>query len=132
MSQENLEIVRRALEAFNRGDFEAALRDVAPDGAFDWSHSRGPDAGVYAGHDAIRRFWTNMTDPFDRSTFEPGEFTPCGEHVVVSIRGRMTGRGGIEVEVKTAAVATVRGGKLVRWTMYQDEAEALEAVGLEG
>jgi ketosteroid isomerase-like protein len=43
----------------------------------------------------------------------------------------MTGRGGIEVEAKSAMVATVRDGCLVRWTMYQDRAEALKAVGLE-
>ena len=44
---------------------------------------------------------------------------------------RMTGRGGIEVEAKSATVATVRDGRMVRWTMCQDRAEALKAVGLE-
>jgi hypothetical protein len=37
--------VCRAIEAFNRRDFDLALRDVAPDGTVDMSHSRGPDAG---------------------------------------------------------------------------------------
>jgi limonene-1,2-epoxide hydrolase len=46
MSQENVEIVRRAIEAFNREDFDAALQDAAPDMALDWSHSRGPNAGM--------------------------------------------------------------------------------------
>jgi ketosteroid isomerase-like protein len=131
MSQENVEIVRRAFEAFNRGDFDAALRDTAPDAAVDWSHSRGPDAGVYVGHDAIRRFWTDITEPFERHTVVADEFIPHGEHVVVPITGRMTGRGGIDVEAKSAMVATLRDGRMVRWTMYQDRAEALKAVGLE-
>jgi ketosteroid isomerase-like protein len=61
----------------------------------------------------------------------PDEFISDGEHVVVAITSRMTGRGGIEVDAKSATVATLRGGRLVRWTMYQDKAEALEAVGLE-
>ena len=133
MSHENVEIVRRAIEAFNRRDFDEALQDVAPDATVDFSHSRGPDAGVYVGHDAIRRFWTDMTEPFERHTMAPDEFIPHGGHlVVVPMTSRMTGRGGIEVEAKTATVATVRDGRLVRWTMYQDKAEALKAVGLEG
>ena len=131
MSQENVEIVRRAIAAFNRGSLDAALQDFAPDATLDWSHSRGPNAGVYVGHDAIRRFCTDMTDPFERHAFVAGEFIPHGDHVVVPVVGRMTGRGGIEVEVKTAVVATLRGGRLVRWTMYQDKLEALKAVGLE-
>jgi ketosteroid isomerase-like protein len=131
--EENVEIVRRAIEAFNRRDFDVALRDVAPDGTVDMSHSRGPDAGVYVGHDAVRRFWTaDMTEPFERHTMVPDDLIPHGEHVVVPMTARMTGRGGIEVEAKSATVATLRDGRMVRWTMYQDRADALKAVGLEG
>jgi ketosteroid isomerase-like protein len=129
--QEHVEIVRRAIEAFNRGDFDVALRDAAPDATADFSHSRGPDAGVYVGHDAIRRLWTEITEPFERHTMVPDEFIACGEHVLVPITSRMTGRGGIELEARSAAVATFRDGRIVRWTMYQDRAEALKAVGLE-
>ena len=131
MSQENLEIVRRGIEAFNRRDFDVALRYVAPDATFDMSHSRGPDAGLYVGHDAIRRFWTDMTEPFERHTMIPDEFIAHGEHVVVPLTARLTGRGRIEVEGRGAPVATLRDGRLVRWTMYQDRDEALKAVGLE-
>jgi ketosteroid isomerase-like protein len=131
VSHENVEVVRRAIEAFNRGDFDAALQDVAPDAALDMSHSRGPDAGVYVGYDAIRSFWTGLTEPFERHTIVAEEFMPHGEHVVVSITARLTGRGGIEVEAKSATVATFRAGRLVRWTIYQDTAEALKASRLE-
>jgi ketosteroid isomerase-like protein len=131
MSHESVEIVRRAIEAFNRGDFDVALQDAAPDATVDFSHSRGPDAGVYVGHDAIRRLWTGMTELFERHAMFPDEFIDHGEHVVVPITSRMTGRGGIELEANTATVATSRDGRVVRWTMYQDKAEALKAVGLE-
>jgi ketosteroid isomerase-like protein len=131
VSDQNVQIVRRAIEAFNRRDFDMALRDIAPNGTVDMSHSRGPDASVYVGHDAVRRFWTDMTEPFERHTIVPEEFIPHGEHVVVPMTARMTGRGGIEVEARSATVATLRDGRLVRWTMYQDRTEALKAVGLE-
>jgi len=132
MLQENVEIVRRAIEAFNRGDFDGALQDAAPDATVDWSRARGLNAGVYVGHDAIRRFWTDLAETFERLTTVANEFIPYREHVVVPLTGRMTGRGGIQVETRTATVATFRDGRLVRWTMYQDKPEALKAVGLPG
>jgi ketosteroid isomerase-like protein len=131
VSAENVEIVRRAFEAFNRRDFDVALRDAAPDVTVDMSHSRGPYADVYVGHDAIRRVWTDLTEVFERTTMVPDEFIPHGEYVVVPGPTRMTGRGGIEVEAKGAWVATLRDGRVVRWTIYQDRAEALKAVGLK-
>jgi len=132
VSERNVEIVRRVIEAFNRRDFDVALRDVAPDATVDMSRSRGPDAGVYVGHHAVRRFWTDMTETFERHTMVPDEFIPHGEHVVVPGPTRMTGRGGIEVEATGAFVVTLRDGRVVRLTLYQDRAEALKAVGLEG
>ena len=130
MSRENVEVARRTIEAFNRRDFNVALRDVTPDATFDMSHSRGPDACVYTGHDAIRRLWTDITEGFEQHTMVPGEFISHGEHVVVPITSRTTGRGGIEVEAKSTMVATFRDGRMVWWTMYQDRDEALKAVGL--
>ena len=49
---------------------------------------------------------------------------------VAPLTGRVTGRGGIEVGSRTATVATLHDGRLVRLTMY-NLAEALEAVGPE-
>ena len=48
MSQENVEIVRAALDAYNRGDWKAMLKHAAPDCELDWSRSIGPQRGVYA------------------------------------------------------------------------------------
>ena len=78
MTQDNVEIVRRAIDGFNRWDFDVALRDAVPGATVDMSHSRGPDAGVYVGHDAIRRFWTDRTEPFERHAMVPEEFIPHG------------------------------------------------------
>ena len=48
MSQENVEIVRAAFDALNRGDMDAVLKDAAPDFELDWSRAVGP---------AARRVW---------------------------------------------------------------------------
>jgi ketosteroid isomerase-like protein len=53
MSQENVEIVRAAIDAYNRGGWEAALKDAAPDFELDWSRAIGPLRGVY-GREQVR------------------------------------------------------------------------------
>ena len=45
MSQQNVEIVRAALDASMRGDWESAFRDVAPNFELDWSRTIGPAPG---------------------------------------------------------------------------------------
>jgi ketosteroid isomerase-like protein len=58
MSQQNVEVVRQALDAYARRDVEAlrALHD--PDLELDWSASRGWLAGVYRGIEEALRFHT--------------------------------------------------------------------------
>ena len=46
MSQENVEVIRAALDAFNRGDFDAMLKYAAPDFELDWSRAVGARAGA--------------------------------------------------------------------------------------
>ena len=65
-SRETVDVVRRTIEAFNRRDLDAALRDVAPEVEIDWSRSRGVEAGIYRGYEACRGFWSTFIDTFDR------------------------------------------------------------------
>jgi ketosteroid isomerase-like protein len=60
------------------------------------------------------------------------EFLEGGDDVlVVFVRSRVRGAGsGIEIEAKTAYVATFRDDKVIRGEMYGDRAEARKAVGL--
>ncbi len=126
-----MEIVRRAFEAFNRPDLDAAFRDIDPEVELDWSRSRGVEAGIYRGIEAGRDFWGNFLEMFDPFIITPDEFIECGEHVVVPARSRLWGRDGIKVETDTAVVVTLRSGRIVEWRLYQERAEALQAVGLE-
>jgi trypsin len=49
MSQQNVELIRRSTDAFNRRDLDGMLEDWAPDAVLDWSNARTFDAGVYRG-----------------------------------------------------------------------------------
>jgi ketosteroid isomerase-like protein len=51
MSEENVEIVRRSFEAWNRRDLTTWLTLYRSDAEVDYSRSRSPFKGVYRGHD---------------------------------------------------------------------------------
>jgi ketosteroid isomerase-like protein len=131
VSQENVEVVRRAIDAFNQRDLDAAVRDSDPDVVLDWSRSPGVEAGIYHWYRASRDFWSRFLDMWDRLVVEPDEIIDCGESVVVPNRTLLWGRDGIHAETRAAFVVRVRNGRILEWRLYMARAEALKAVGLE-
>ena len=125
-----MEIVRRAIDAFNRRDLDGVMRDTDPEVEVDWSRSRGVEAGIYRGRAAALGFWNTFLEMFDRVTVVPEEFIECDEHVVVPNTAHLWGRDGVKVEAHSVSVVTLRAGRILEWRLYQERAEALEAVGL--
>ena len=133
MSQENVEIVRRAFEALNRRDVEAFLESTDPNVIQDWSRAVGPQRGIYHGRDEVVRFLRSWWDAFDESVIVVDDLIDAGDGQVVAVfHGRQRGRSsGATVEGRgSVLVWNLREGKLVSSTLYQERAEALEAVGL--
>jgi ketosteroid isomerase-like protein len=129
MSGENVEVVRRNIEAFNRRDLRTWLATFRSDGEMDWSRARGPLKGVYRGHGELEGFWNGWLT-FDWGELETYDFTEAGSEVVVPNTATFRGRQGIEVVARSAFVYTVENGQIVRQRLFQELAEALEAVGL--
>ena len=129
MSQENIEVVRAAIDEYNRGDLDAALKVMHPDFELDWSRAMGTNQGVY-GADQVRRFFDDFAETFESIRIEPHEFVEVGEHVVVPQTGYIRGRDGIEATARITLVWTIRDGAIGRISMYQERQDALEAVGL--
>ena len=100
MSQENVELIRNAYEAFARGDVEAVLERLDRD--VDWRPAIAPILGVDAvrGSEAVRDFLTrDLFEGFDQFRAEPLAFEDLGDAVLVTVR--YVGRGessGIELE----------------------------------
>jgi ketosteroid isomerase-like protein len=130
MSQENLELARQCLEAYNRRDIEMLRSLNAPDVEVDWTASRGVEAGVYKGFDAVLGFYTGFFDAFEELVFEWEQFIAAGESVIVPNVARMRGREGIEVRARSALLMTFRDRALTRICLYQETRQALDAVGL--
>ena len=130
MSQENVEIVRGFIAALNRGHWAANLtKFIHDDVEIDWSRSPAPYRGVYRGREGAMRF-AEMTDVWEAARIEPAEFIDAGDDVLVPHVVHLRGRDGIEVKVQATYVYTLRDGLCVRWRIYQEHSEALEAAGL--
>jgi ketosteroid isomerase-like protein len=131
MPEGNVQMVRRAVEAFNRGDFDLALEQWSSDGVWDWSNSHGFDAGVFRGHAEIREFWQRFLDAFDELRFELEELAELREGVLIADNvGYVRGRDGIEAQARSSWLITTADGKIVTLTMFQTRREALAAAGL--
>ena len=131
MSERNVDVVRKGIEALNRRDLAAARALWRSDAELDWSRSRRPLKGVYRGHAEIESFQIEFWATFENVEIEAHGFTQAGSEVVVPNTAHMRGRDGMEVIARSTFVYTVENGQITRVRMFQERAEALEAVGLQ-
>jgi ketosteroid isomerase-like protein len=129
MSQENVEIIRAAFDALNRGDLEGVLKDADPDFEFDLSRAVGPIQGVFK-LDQTRGVLEEFLGMWEAVRWEIDELREVGDQVAASTTSYLRGRDGIEGTVRPSWVWTFRDGRIVRQGFFQEWQEALEAVGL--
>jgi uncharacterized protein len=127
MSQENVELVRRGIEsveAFWALLDEDVVWDVGADPPPDFHrHYVGRDAVI----EASRRYWGTWTD----YRLDADELIDAGRSVVVVVHEQGRGRAsGTPFDRRWAQVWTFNQGRIIRWELFSDKAEALEAAGL--
>jgi ketosteroid isomerase-like protein len=133
VSQENVEVVRRAFQAFADRDLDALEEFWDPDIVWRAAEGAIDDVGEMHGPAAVRRYMQDGFDIFDDLSFVVEEVRGVGDDGVLSVQ-RLKGRAklsGIEIELRYATVSTVREGKVVRGREYLSVEDALKAVGLE-
>ncbi len=128
---ENVEILRRAYVAFNRGDFAASVEDFAPE--FEWvATGLVPGVkGTYRGPDGYRRFMESWWGEFDEPKIEVHELTGADEHVLASLT--IGGRGkksGVEANWDLWHLWTMEDGRVVGHQVHTSRDGALRAAGL--
>jgi ketosteroid isomerase-like protein len=129
MSQENVEVARRLLEAVNRRDLDAMLETGDPE-----IEVVTLMVGTYRGHAGWRRLIEQMAEEVSDFQFVPEDLIDVGQDRVVAVtRWSGTGRtSGIAVpDTVVAFVVTLRDGLVVRQESFRSKDEALKAVGLE-
>ena len=113
MAQESIEIVRVAIDAWNRGDFDAWIC------AWDEQAEFHPlcaqlEGDVYRGHDGLRRFVAEMAEDGEQGHFEVDEIRGAGEQLVALGHLRARGRAsGVERDVPLALVGVVWGKRVL-------------------
>ena len=128
MSQENLEIVRRLLEACNRHDWDAMLETGDPE-----IEIVTLTTGTHRGYAGWRRVVEQMAEEVSDFQFVPEDSIDVGvDRVVVVTRWVGTGRtSGIAFSQTIGLVYTLRDGLVVRQESFRNKDDALKAVGLK-
>ena len=131
MSQENVELVRRAADAYESGDLSAVLESFSPD-LVTYVAPPIPVAGTYHGPEGFLQLTLDWAEGFDELVATAEEHIDAGDdQVVTRVRHRASGaESGVPVETDIWYVWTIRDGKTVRADIFNDKGEALEAAGL--
>jgi ketosteroid isomerase-like protein len=130
MSEENLELVRRAYEAWNEGGPEATQGFWTED--VEWHDPPDlPDSRVVRGRDAVARYLADQVEVTGDMKVTPVDVRTRGE--VVALRMELTIHGaksGVDVPGEMPQVIEVADGKVGRIRLFFTWDEALEAAGL--
>jgi|SRR5215208_3198376 len=137
MSQENREVVRRAIGAMSfhaaaEGHTRTALVERLDSEVEFEEDSRFPEARIYRGRSEVLRYFSEFVSQFEHYVFNLEELVDAGgDDVLACLRIHGQGKGSrAEFDVRPGWIFTVRGSEIVRIRAYYERAEALEAVGL--
>jgi ketosteroid isomerase-like protein len=136
MSSENVELVRRAYEAFNRWAAQpqdAPLPESLLHPAVEFhTYANSPEAGVYRGRDAVISYNQRLFGQFQSTRIELEELLPVGDRVMVVSRQHAVPKAGAEaIVVRVIEVWTIRENMLAERRTFSTREEALEVVGLQ-
>jgi ketosteroid isomerase-like protein len=130
MSESNVALHRRAIEAFNARDLKVLIALCDPTIEF---HSVFAAVGgaTYLGHDGVRTFFRDLADAWDDIRLEPEAFFDLGEHTLFFFVNRGRGQhSGADVAMALTQVARWRDGLLVYLKSYMQRQHALLELGV--
>ena len=131
MSEENVEIVARLVDAWNQANVEAMLALFDPECEVIFP-PEVPEPGPFHGHTELREWAEGFLAAWESHHAEVVELIEA-DHSIVAIL-HLIGQGsgsGIEMDETDAHVFTFRDGKVTRWRNFSDRAKALEGAGLQ-
>jgi ketosteroid isomerase-like protein len=129
MSQENVELLRRSIDAVNRRDLDAylALMDEEVEAI---SRIVAVEGGLH-GHDGIRRWWEEWFSAFPDYEITIDEIRDLGDVTIAAVRAVAHGAGSeVPLQDTIWIAGRWRRRKCVWWRVSYNEKEALEAAGL--
>jgi len=130
MSQENVEIVRRAHELYRTGDLDVAIEEYLDPG-IEWE-TRWPGLPpVFHGREGVREWAARALEPMQIEMELVETRAVDAETVFAAYRVHGHGRGsGVRTEMKIFDLLSIRNGMIYRRQTFYTEEDALKAVGL--
>jgi ketosteroid isomerase-like protein len=127
MSSQNVDVMRRIVEAAGRKDYQAVLVDLDPELEID-----DTDIPESTGTDSFLEWLARWDQAWETWRLDDLEVRAAADDQAIALFTMVAkGKGsGIELTRPDALVASFRGGKAVKLGYYNDQALALEAVGL--
>ena len=134
MSEENIEVLRRFIDASNRRDLTAALSCCDPDIELDFGRIL-IGTPTYRGHRGVERWFHDMAAAWEELQAELPDVVAVGVNELVCVNAAAFGKGkttGVPFAAPpSASVVRFNHGKVLYAKMYATKAEALEAAGLQ-
>jgi ketosteroid isomerase-like protein len=130
MSQENVEIARRAIAAYARRG-ESLDEDLFDREIEVWESPELPGEFAGKGYDNLVQRRETVLDSFEEWSLESEKFLDLGDRVLVFTRFRARGTGsGVPVDAPLVHMLTIRNRRIVKWCLFGNRSEALDAAGL--
>jgi ketosteroid isomerase-like protein len=128
---QNVEVVKRWVDAFNRRDLDALMETVIPDFAFLPAMAGTIDGNSFQGREGMKAYFVDVDSAWEELRVIYDEYRDLGDRVLAL--GRVEGRGrgsGAVVDTPQAAVVDFSDGKISSARSYLAHNEALRATGL--
>jgi ketosteroid isomerase-like protein len=129
MAEQNVEVVRRALDALAEGGVEAMLPFVHDQFEMATPPELAAEPDTYSGHDGVRRWFDSFYEVMDRVGLEAIDLTAVGEDQVVASL-RISARGGttgIELTQDAEVLCRVADEKVRGMRFFASRPQALAA-----
>jgi ketosteroid isomerase-like protein len=130
MSAEDIEAIKRGIEAYNAGDLDGLIATADPEVRFT-PMRKLLEGGEYIGHEGLRQFVADMDEEWAERGLDVEELRDLGDRVLVLGDWHAIGRDtGTQIRYPVAWLCEMKGGRLLRMRAYSDRRQALAEAGL--
>jgi ketosteroid isomerase-like protein len=131
VSKQNVDLLRRVIDAYNARDIDALIACSDPKIELRPAFAGPVSGAIYRGHDGLRMWQRDSEDAWEEIRGEPEAYFDLGDHTLAFWMLRGKGRqSGAEVAMPSAVVARSRDGLVVYLKGYADRQEALKDLGV--
>jgi ketosteroid isomerase-like protein len=132
VSEQNLEIVQRGIEAFNERGVEGIVPMIHPDFEATTPPTLASEPDTYRGQDGVRRWFDSFDEVMDQIRWDDHRLQQVGDRVVVEFTLRARGKTtGLDFGQDAVMVWTLRDCKGIRIELFETLDEALAAATRE-